>query len=194
MESGGLRRACEAAGWLITAGAGLLMLTQTFGWNGFKTVATVQALTPYVLLAVVPVAGFACWVNADRLAVTSSLVGVSGMILAAPLVFAPGRPAADPAGSEVTVAAVNLLFANTVVDAAATDLLTRDVDAIVFSEFTAEHQAVLRANPLSSTYPYKIERDGLFAGGMAVWSRYPIRGRPAAGHGQLHARHHDGRA
>ncbi len=151
------------------------MLTQTFGWNGFKIVATAQALTPYVLLAVVPVAGIACWSNANRLAVTSSLVGVSGMILAAPLVFAPARPAADPAASEVTVAAVNLFFPNTVVDDAAADLLTRDVDAIVFSEFTVEHRTTLRSSPLWSAYPYKIERDGLSASGMALWSRYPIR-------------------
>jgi endonuclease/exonuclease/phosphatase (EEP) superfamily protein YafD len=174
VESGGLRRAWELAGWLATAVAGLLMLTQTFGWNGFELVATVQALTPYVLLAVVPVAIVACWSNADRLAVTSSLVGVSGMILAAPLVFAPDRPAPDPDATEITVAAVNLLFTNPIVDEAATDLLTRDLDAIVFSEFTIKHQTTLRLSPLSSAYPYKIERHGQHGGGMAVWSRYPM--------------------
>ncbi len=175
MESGGLRRACELAGWLATAAAGLLLLTQTFGWNGSQFVATMQALTPYLLLTAVPVAGLARWATADRLAVTASLVGVGGLILAAPLVFAAGPPAPDPAATEVTVAAVNLFFSNPVVDDAATALLAHDADAIVFSEFTAEHQVALRAHPLSVAYPYKIERVGLFAGGMALWSRYPIK-------------------
>jgi endonuclease/exonuclease/phosphatase (EEP) superfamily protein YafD len=160
---------------MATAVAGLLMLTQAFGWNGVNLVATAQALTPYVLLAVVPVAGVACWANADRLAVVSSLVGVGGMIVAAPLVFAPCSPAPDPAATEVTVAAVNLLLSNPVIDEAASDLLTRNVDAIVFSEFTVEHQMTLRSSPLWSAYPYKIERDAPNAGGMALWSRYPIR-------------------
>ena len=154
------------------------MLTQTFGWNGTRFVATMQALTPYVLLVMVPVAGIACWAKTDRLAVTASLVGTGGLILVAPLVFVPDPPTSDQNAPVVTVAAVNLLFSNPVVDEAATDLASRDVDAIVFSEFTAEHQAVLAAHPMATSYPYRIERDGLFAGGMALWSRYPIRERP----------------
>lgn len=180
MDSGSLRRAWELAGWLVAAGAGLLMLTQAFGWNGTKLIATAQALTPYCVLALIPVAGVACWAQVDRLAVATSLIGVSGLILAAPLVFAPDRQAADPTATPVTVAAVNLLFSNPAVGDAATAMLTLDVDAILFSEFTAEHQAVLAEHRLAAEYPYKIERDGLFAGGMALWSRYPIteRDRP----------------
>ena len=174
VESGGLRRACVLVGWLLAAAAGAVMLTQTFGWNGFTYVATVQALTPYVILGLVPLAGIACWTHADRLAVTASLVGVSGLILASPMVFAPDRPDPDAAATGTTVAAVNLLFSNPIVGEAADVLLTRDADVILFSEYTVEHQAVLLDHPLSADYPYKIERDGLFAGGVALWSRSPI--------------------
>ena len=150
------------------------MLTQAFGWNGFKLVATLQALTPYTILGLVPLAGLACWTRADRLAVTASAIGVGGLILAAPLVFTPDRPTPDPSSGGTTVAAINLLFTNPAVGEAADDLFEREADVILFSEYTAEHQSVLLSHPLAAEYPYKIERDGLYAGGIAAWSRYPI--------------------
>ena len=174
VNSEGLRRASVLVGWLLAAAAGVLMITQTFGWNGFTFVATAQALTPYVLLGLVPLAGLACWAHADRLAVTSSLIGVSGLILASPLVFTPDRPAPDTTATGTTIAAVNLLFTNPIVGEAADELLLRDADVILLSEYTAEHQAAMLAHPLSAEYPFKIERKGLYAGGIALWSRYPI--------------------
>ncbi len=153
------------------------MLTQAFGWNGSKVIAVAQSLTPYVIVALVPLAGVAFLTGADRLAATAGLIGLSGLILASPVVFAPDRPDPQPAAAVMTVAAVNLLYSNPVVSDAAGDLVTRDVDAILFSEYTAEHQAVLLAHPLAAEYPYKIERDGLLAGGIALWSRFPITER-----------------
>jgi endonuclease/exonuclease/phosphatase (EEP) superfamily protein YafD len=174
VDSEGRRRACVLLGWLFAAAAGVLMITQTFGWNGFKLVATAQALTPYVLLGLIPLAGIACWAHADRLAVTSSLIGVGGLILASPLVFTPDRPDPDTTAMGTSIAAVNLLYSNPIVDEAADELLARDADVILFSEYTAEHQAVMLDHPLSARYPFKIERDGLYAGGMALWSRHPV--------------------
>jgi endonuclease/exonuclease/phosphatase (EEP) superfamily protein YafD len=174
VESGGLRRIWVLAGWLVTAAVGLLMLTQASGWDGFKFVAIVQALTPYLLLGVAPIAVLACWTRTDRLAVMSSLVGVSGLILAAPLVFAADQPAHADDAAVFNVAAVNLLFNNPVVDEVADELLALGLDAILLTEYTPDHRAVMRSHPLSEAYPYKIESDGQLASGIAFWSRYPI--------------------
>lgn len=177
----------ELVGWLATALAGGLLLSQAVGWNGSTLLATVHALTPFLLAATIPVAGVACWRKRHALAITTSFVGVGSLLLAYPLVFAPDRPAPDPNGTEVSVAAVNLLFSNPVVFDAAGDLLIRNADVILFSEYTAEHQSVLRAHPIAATYPHKVERDGSFASGIALWSKYPIaeNRRPSTVHSTL---------
>jgi endonuclease/exonuclease/phosphatase (EEP) superfamily protein YafD len=168
-----LTRVIELLGWLATASAGVLLLTQAVGWNGSTLLATLHALTPFILLVTIPVAD-ACWQKRHALATTTSFVGLGSLLLALPLVFALDRPAPDPSGTDVSVAAVNLLFSNPVVLEAANDLQIRDADAILFSEYTPELQSVLNAHPIAAAYPYKIERDGWFAGGIAFWSKYPI--------------------
>jgi len=150
------------------------MLTQAFGANGSRQVAALQALTPYVLLGLVPLAGVACWAHADRLAVTAATIGVSGLVLASPMVFTPDQPEPDPAATGVTVAAVNLLYSNPVVDQAADRLVEQNADAIVFSELTVDLQTALNAHRLADMYPHKIENVRPYAGGIAVWSRHPV--------------------
>jgi len=162
------------AGWLLAAAAGSVMLTQAVGWNGFTQVAALQALTPYVLVGLVPLAGVACWAHADRLAVVAALAGVGGLVLAAPVVFTPDQPAPDPTAAGVTVAAVNLLYRNPVISQAADSLLEQRSDVIVFSEYTVDHQTELNAHPLAEQFPHKVDSVRPFAGGLAVWSRYPL--------------------
>ncbi len=70
--------------------------------------------------------------------------------------------------------AVNLLYSNERVDELADELAEVDADVIVFSEYTIEHETTLLAHPLAVRYPHQVNRDGLYAGGMAVWSKYPV--------------------
>ncbi|MFT7504048.1 MAG: endonuclease/exonuclease/phosphatase (EEP) superfamily protein YafD [Gammaproteobacteria bacterium] len=174
MKLTSLTRVIELLGWLATASAGVLLLTQSVGWNGSTLLATLHALTPFILAVTIPVAGIACWRKRHALAITTSFVGLGSLLLALPLVFTLDRPAPDPLGTEVSVAAVNLLFSNPVVLEAANDLQVRDADAILFSEYTPEHRSALSAHPIAAAYAYKIEREGWFAGGVALWSKYPI--------------------
>jgi endonuclease/exonuclease/phosphatase (EEP) superfamily protein YafD len=167
-------RVFELLGWLATASAGGLLLTQAVGWNGSTLLAALHALTPYVLAVTVPVAGVANWRKRHGLAITSSFVGLGALLLAWPLVFAYDLPAPDPNGTEISVAAVNLLFSNPVISDAADDLLLRNADVILFSEYTVRHQSALRAHRVAGAYPYKVERNGLYASGIALWSKYPI--------------------
>lgn len=177
MNSGTERQVSLFVGWLVTAVVGVLLLTQTFGIDGNTELAMLHALTPYWLVITAPLAGFACWASQHRLALVTSLIGVGGLALTAPLVFTSTAPAPSADATGTTVAAVNLLYINPVIDEAADALLDQDADAIVFSEYTVEHQSALNNHPLAAQYDFKVERDGLFSGGIAIWSRYPITER-----------------
>ncbi len=49
----------ELFGWLATASAGLLLLTQAVGWRGSTPLAVLHALTPFLLAVTIAVAGVA---------------------------------------------------------------------------------------------------------------------------------------
>lgn len=80
------------------------------------------------------------------------------------------------------VASVNLLYDNASVGDVADDLANRQLDVVVFIEYTAEHEDVLGAHPLAQQFPYRLDHNNPRARGMAVWSRYPIvdPARPSA--------------
>jgi endonuclease/exonuclease/phosphatase (EEP) superfamily protein YafD len=160
---------------LAVAAVGLVMLSQAVGWDGATPVAAAHALTPYLVVVVVVGAGLSLWRKWHELGVVSSLVGVAMLLLAAPIVFPPAQARADPDAASLRVGAVNLLYRNDRTLDVADDLATRDLDVIVFSEYTAEHQAVLLSHELATMLPHREDRDGLFAGGVAVWSRFPVR-------------------
>ncbi len=172
------RRFMELVGWGLVAGAGFVMLSQALGWNGTRLVATLQSLTPWSVPPLALVAGVAMWQQWKHLALVAAVVGLSVLGMSIPLVF-PGTqppPLADAEG--LRVAAVNLLFSNPEVDAVADALEDRNLDVIVFSEFTEEHHDTLTAHRLADDFPYQINRNGLYAGGMAMWSRFPLEENP----------------
>ncbi len=162
------------AAWLVIATTGAVMLTQAIGWSGTRLVAALQSLTPYAIVALAPIAVVAAVRGLHRMGFTAALVGISGLVLAVPLVFAPDQPPVDAAAGSVEVASVNLLFHNEIVGEAADAVFARDADVIVFSEYTAEHQTALRRHARAGDFPFRIERDGLKAGGVAIWSRTPL--------------------
>ncbi|MGI9646512.1 MAG: endonuclease/exonuclease/phosphatase family protein, partial [Ilumatobacteraceae bacterium] len=69
---------------------------------------------------------------------------------------------------------VNLLYENEAMDEAADSVLRQSADVVVLSEFTPEHQATLGDHDLAADFPHRIEREGWGAGGIAIWSRYPM--------------------
>ncbi len=166
--------ALELFGWAIVALVGAVALTQAFGWAGTRSVAVIQSLTPYLGLLVVPIALVALWRRRLRLATVCAAIGFGILVLAAPLAFPDEQadPMADAIG--LRVASVNLLYRNDRIDDVADTLADLAPDVIVFSEYTAEHQAALQRSDLADDYPYRIDRSGQFAGGVAVWSRTPV--------------------
>ena len=153
------------------------MLTQTVGWPGFRTLAVAQSLTPYLTLAMAPVAAVALGSRRITMAVTASAIGVGGLVLALPVVFPPSLPTVADGATGLRVASLNLLYTNDEANIAkvADDLRDRDLDVIVLSEYTANHQRVFQESDLADDFPYRIDRRGLGAGGIAVWSKEPVR-------------------
>jgi endonuclease/exonuclease/phosphatase (EEP) superfamily protein YafD len=166
-----------AAVWSAIAMAAVLIASQLFGWDGNELLAGMQALTPYVVLLLVPTTALAQLRRRHVAGVTSSVLGVAGLTLLAPIVFTDGPDAArDTQG--VDVASVNLLYTNPDVDAVADLLVDRDADVIVFTEYTEGHHARLLDASLASSYPHRVVRPGPEALGVAVWSRLELDVRP----------------
>ncbi len=162
-------------GWLTVAVVGLLTLTQAVGWTGTRTLAIVQSLTPYLALALAPVVLVAVWRRQLLLVTVATAVGLGLAILAVPLAFPGRQPTAAADSTGLRVASLNLWYENTRIDEVDEALAEIDADVIVFSEYTLDHQAALRASRLADGYPYRIERRGFGGAGIAVWSRSPVQ-------------------
>lgn len=176
MPNGGTRaNFIDLVAWLFVAFVGVVVLTQAVGWAGSTTVAIVQSLTPYLAMALVPVALVALWRRQLLLVTTACSIGFGVAVLATPLAVPETQPDAAPNSTGLRVASVNLWYRNPDVGAVADTLGDVDADVIVFSEFTQVHQADLEASALAVEYPRRIDRTGLGATGIAVWSRYPMR-------------------
>ena len=161
--------------WLAVAFAGLVTLTQAVGWAGTTIIAVVQSLTPYLAMALVPVVLVALWRRQLILVATACAIGFGVAVLATPLAFPDTQRPAAANSTGLRVASLNLWYENPDIGAVADMLATVDADVIVFSEFTRPHQADLQGSPLAVDYPHRIDRTGLGATGIAVWSRYPMR-------------------
>jgi len=111
------------------------------------------------------------------LVTTACAIGFGVAVLATPLAVPDTQPPAAANSTGLSVASLNLWYQNPEIDAVADVLAEVDVDVIVFSEFTLEHQAALRASPLVREYPYRSERTRRGAAGIGVWSRFPIAER-----------------
>ena len=168
------RRIAELVEWCAVGGVGGVLLTQAVGWDGTRLVSTVQSLTPYGLPVVIVVAALAAWQRSRVLAATAAVVGLGILLLSVSLVFPAGRPApiADAVG--LRVASINLLYSNPRISDVADELTALDPDVVLFIEFTAEHRSALLDDRIAAQYPYRIDRHGADAGGMALWSRFPI--------------------
>lgn len=150
------------------------MLTQAAGVDGSSSLSSAQALTPFGIPIVVGVTAGALWRRSHTLAVVSASVGIAALALASPIVFPPTQNEVQADAVGIRAAAVNLLYSNDAVERVAADLHVRDPDVIVFSEYTVRHQDTLLGHALAERYPYRINDPHPGAGGMALWSKFPV--------------------
>ncbi len=177
MPHGGTRaHLIELIGWLFVALVGAVILTQAFGWAGTRLVAVVQSLTPYLGVALAAVVAIAMWRRRLLLVTVGAAIGFGILILATPLAFPDDQPPPVAGATGLRVASANLLYDNGRIDDVASLLIDLAPDVIVFHEYTAEHQRALEDSALFDEYPYRIDRIGRRASGIAVWSTVPASG------------------
>jgi endonuclease/exonuclease/phosphatase (EEP) superfamily protein YafD len=164
----------EWASWISIAVIGAVMLSELVRWTGTRVVATLQALTPQLTLLLVPIAGIALLRGQVLIAVAAGLVGLLAQSLMAPIISHTSRIPLSTETAALRVALANLLYGNEQTEAVAQDLAGRDLDIIVFNEYTPEHQEVLLTSALADDYPFKVDRSEPFAGGIAIWSRHEL--------------------
>jgi endonuclease/exonuclease/phosphatase (EEP) superfamily protein YafD len=167
----------EFAGWALVASAGTVLVTQATRWTPTRTVAVAQALTPYLGLALVPVAAAALATGRRLMTVTAAAVGAGMLLVAIPLAFPSDSPDPRPGSTGLSIASANLLYGNERVAEVAAALGEMAPDVVVFTEYTVGHQATLLASPLADTYPFRAEGVDELSRGVAVWSRVPIEER-----------------
>ena len=151
-------RAAELVGWAAVAAMSALALTQIVGWGGGRLTAMAQSLTPFVLVAALPLSIAAFVTQRWALGAASAVVAAYVAVLAWPLVSPPSQPAADAAATPVQVFEANLLRTNKRSAAVAATLAHVDADVLVLLEYTFAHASAMRASALADRYPYRIER------------------------------------
>lgn len=171
-----------AAVGIVGAGAATL-LSQPLGsrvYRGIlgKSTATLQTLTPHLAGATATIAALALVRRRPVAAATAATVATGSSALAAPLVFGRSRRRPVAPAVSLRIATANLLYTNGETRAVADDLLEHDFDVIAFTEYTAEHREVLHGHALAKRMPYRIDREGPRALGVAVWSRVPLETCP----------------
>ncbi len=173
MVSGGTG-ALELIGWVSVALSGSVVVTQLANWAGSRTVAVAQSLTPYLVVAMFPVGAAALATGRIGLAAAALPIGLAGVWTARPLLRPSDQPptAADPA--PLRIASVNLLYTNDRMADIAADLARRDIDVIMYSEYTPAHQRDLVASPLAESFAYRTDRADAGGSGIAIWSRSPV--------------------
>jgi hypothetical protein len=128
--------ALEVIGWAMVAVIGGVMLTEAVRWSGTRIVATLQALTPLLALLLVPVGAVAVWQGRYLMVAAAVVAGLGALALMAPLVFTRSQPHQRDGTEGLRVALANLLYGNERIDDVAADLAERDLDVIVFNEYT----------------------------------------------------------
>lgn len=164
----------ELLGWSAVTVAGLVMISQALGRTAVRSMAVVQSLTPYLTLAMAPLALWALVAGSPWLALLAAVIGMGGLVLARPILVVAGRPAVAEGARGMRIASVNLYYGNEQVEEVALALLALHADVIVFAEYTADHQRTLRTSDLGGVFDVQVDRPGDLARGTAVWSRTPV--------------------
>jgi endonuclease/exonuclease/phosphatase (EEP) superfamily protein YafD len=178
VQSGGSRSrlttAVELAAWTIVAGIGAITLTQVLGWAVAPLIVVAQSLTPYLGIVVIAVALVALWARRLLMVTVAAAIGFGIVVLGTPLAFPDEQPDPIDGAAGLRVASVNLLYRNDRIGEVADQMDQLTADVIVFTEYTAQHQAALLASPVAGRYPYRTDRAGPRGDGVAIWSALPV--------------------
>ena len=140
----------------------------------FGVFAAAQALSAFVVPALVALAVAATVTGRAPLGFVSALVGCGYLALIAPVVLAGSGPAPSADAPRITLVAANVMFRNDRISEVGDELAALDADVLALSEITPAIAEQLRAHPVADRYPYRVEAPAEFASGLMIWSRLPL--------------------
>lgn len=164
----------ETLGWLALLPMFGLCVTLWVGYDGRRTVAALQALTPWVLIWAAPLALAATLTRRHPLALAALVPLATLLVLSAPIVFHGDPPAAAADSPRLTIAYANVLYNNTTPDAAAATLLSADADVMLLVELANVNRDAMVAATPQDDYPYREEFVSDSSSSIGVWSRHRI--------------------
>lgn len=160
-------------GWIVVVGLLALSITQWVGFDQWRPVAVLQAMSPYLLAVAAPVGVVAAATGRWAMALVSLAPLLTLAWLFVPAVRARRAPGAD--AHTVTIFFGNLLALNTKVSQVMQTVAATDADVLVLTEFTPEMHVDL-VQRCGDRYPLRIEDVRPNPAGIAIWSRLPLRG------------------
>ena len=166
-------RMLDVIGWLALVPMLALCVTLWFGIEGRRSIAVLQALTPWVLIWAAPIALAASLSRRHALALVALVPLITLLTLSHPIVFHPEPAAAAPGSPALTVAYSNVLYNNPTPESVAADLLATDADVLVLVEFVTPVQQALD-DAAGDDYRYRAELVSGSSNAIGLWSRHPI--------------------
>jgi endonuclease/exonuclease/phosphatase (EEP) superfamily protein YafD len=161
--------------WLAVAGVGVIGLSQTVTrGSSLPPIYIGQALSPYLMGAMVPLALVALALRDIPLGTVAAATALPLLILSGPLVRPEPLPPPAPDAATLTVLSANVLWRNDSMAEAAALIAAEDVDVIVISELTDDFEAALEAAGVLDTHPHRAGTPDTWNRGLGLWSRYPI--------------------
>ncbi|MBI4884630.1 MAG: endonuclease/exonuclease/phosphatase family protein [Actinobacteria bacterium] len=169
-----LKRTLHALGWLALLPMFVLCSTQWFGFDGRRSVAAFQAVTPWVLICAAPIALAACLGRLHALAIAAVVPLITLLSLSYPIVFHDDPTALASSSPHLSIGYANMLFYNAVPEEATARLLATDADVLLMVEGSERLRAALDSIADGDDYPYRVGNTIGGAEAIQLWSRLPI--------------------
>ena len=158
--------------WLTIVGAAATLCTQLIG-TPTRTIAALQALTPWAVPPLLVVVIVADRTSRDRVAMSATVIGFAYLALMLPIAFPASGPAPDPTATPFVLMTTNVLYSNEDFGGVGETIERVRPDVIAFSEVTTRIAGGLLALPAAGRYPHRVVVADGGASGMMLWSRFP---------------------
>lgn len=164
------------AGWVVTAGMGLVALSQGAGFSWIPLLWSVQAFTPFVLAPAVPVAAMALMRRRWLVGAVHAGLACCLFVLVAPVITASTEapPASAP---RLTLAQGNVYYRTDRPAEVAAAMVDTGADVLAMTEYSrpvADVMESMLARGELAAYPYVAADAPGDRNGVALWSRHPI--------------------
>jgi endonuclease/exonuclease/phosphatase (EEP) superfamily protein YafD len=149
------------------------LVTRAFEFDrGSFLLSGAVGVRPLATIALIVAIPFAMKARASWLTLLS-VVGIAlSLYWSMPVLTRPG-PVAAPAGTDVSVMSINLLYTSSDLEPVAEALTAETPDILLLLELTNSHMADLEA-PLAELYQYNSLAPADDVSGIGLWSKHPI--------------------